>query len=163
MNENIKGYELGWDDTIENDSPDYILLPIGDYDFTVTALERQRYEPKEGAKLPPCNMAILTLEIECKEGTAHIKHNLYLHSSTEGLLCAFFTAIGQRKHGERSRMNWNAIIGAKGRCKVGIRTYKSKTSGEDVTVNEIKKFYEPVINNEAPTSGTSQGYIPGQF
>ena len=37
-------------------------------------------------------------------------------------------------------MNWNAVIGAKGRCKVGIHTWKNN-EGEERKGNDIKKFY----------------------
>lgn len=88
--------EFGWDDEIEKDSDEWVLLPEGDYDFTVTAFERGRHQGSD--KLPPCNKAILTLKVEGKEGTATITHNLFLHSKTEGMLSAFFCAIGQKKH-----------------------------------------------------------------
>ena len=42
--------ELDWDDEIERES-DFVLLPEGDYDFTVTGFERARHEGSE--KLPP--------------------------------------------------------------------------------------------------------------
>ncbi len=128
--------ELGWDDQIEKDGPEYVILPEGDYDFEVTAFERGRHNGSE--KLPPCNMATVSIKIEVPEGTAIINHKLFLHSKTEGMLCSFFTAIGQRKKGERVTMNWNAVVGARGRCKVGNRQWDGKT------FNEIKKFYEPV-------------------
>lgn len=129
-----------WEDEIENDSPDFILLPKGDYDFEVTSYERARYPG--GEKLPPCNQAIVHIKISTPEGDAIIKHNLYLHSKTEGLLCAFFTGIGQRKKGEKIKMNWNTVVGARGRCKVGIREY-TKNNGDKATVNQIEDFYEP--------------------
>ena len=36
--------EFGWEDEIEKDSPDYITLPEGDYDFEVVDFERARHE-----------------------------------------------------------------------------------------------------------------------
>ena len=131
--------ELGWDDEIEKDSGDFILLPEGDYDFTVESFERGRHPGSD--KLPPCNKAILKLRINTDEGAAVITHNLFLHTKTEGMISAFFTSIGQKKKGEKIKMNWNAVIGASGRCKVGIRTWKGN-DGEDHQTNEIKKFYE---------------------
>jgi len=128
--------ELGWDDQIEKDGPEYVILPEGDYDFEVTGFERGRHNGSE--KLPPCNMATVSIKIEVQEGTAIINHKLFLHSKTEGMLCSFFTAIGQRKKGERVTMNWNAVVGARDRCKVGNRQWDGKT------FNEIKKFNEPV-------------------
>jgi hypothetical protein len=140
------GYELGWDDQIEHDSPDFVVLPEGDYDFEVIEFERARHSGSE--KLPPCNIAIVHIQIKNVEGISIIKHRLFLHKKTEGMLCAFFTAIGQRKHGEKFQMNWNAIIGARGRARVGIREYNDKK------YNEIKRFYEPE---------ESKGFQPGRF
>lgn len=137
-----QGYALDWDDEISNDSPEYITLPEGEYAFTVTGFERGRYQPGPNAKLPPCNMAQLTLEIQTPDGlSVPVRDRLFLHSSTEGFLCEFFTAIGQRRHGERVRMNWGAVLGARGRARVGVRSYQK--DGETRTVNEIKKYLEP--------------------
>ncbi len=73
--------ELGWDDEIEKDSGEFILLPEGDYDFTVESFERGRHGGSE--KLPACNKAILRLRIDTGEGSALINHNLFLHTKTE--------------------------------------------------------------------------------
>ena len=146
--------ELDWDGSIQNDSPDFVLLPEGEYDFEVTDFERSRYGG--GAKLPPCNMAILTVKIEAPEGMTSIKHRLYLHTKTEGLLCSFFTAIGQRKHGERMQMDWSKVKGAHGRCKLGIHEWISEKTGEKMQGNEIKRFLEPV---ETP----KKAFTPGDF
>lgn len=132
--------ELAWDDEIVKDS-DFTLIPEGDYNFTVTAFERGRHEGSE--KLPPCNKAIVTLRIALPDGsTQEIKHNMFLHSRCEGLLSTFFTAIGQKRKNEPLHMNWNAVIGATGRCKISIKTWKNK-NGEDMQINDIKKFYAP--------------------
>lgn len=127
--------EFNWDDQIENDSPEFIILPEGDYNFEIIGYERGRHGGSE--KLPPCNMATVQIKIEAPQGIAIINHKLFLHSKTEGLLCDFFTGIGQRKKGEKISMNWNAVTGSVGRCKVSNRIWDGKT------YNEIKKFYEP--------------------
>ena len=147
---NSEDRELGWDDVIENDSPEFVILPDGDYDFEVVDFERGRHNGSE--KLPPCNKAIVHIRIEGKEGISIIKHQLFLHTITEGMLCAFFTGIGQRQKGERLKMNWNAVVGSKGRCKVGIRKW-TNDEGKEMTFNEIKKFYEP----------EGKGFTPGTF
>lgn len=143
--------ELGWDDPIENDGPEFTLLPEGDYDFTVVGFERGRHNGSE--KLPPCNKAVLSIKLEGRAGTTTINHNLFLHTKTEGLLCSFFNSIGQRKHGERITMNWNAVTGSTGRCKVGIRKWTSN-EGKEYSSNEIKKFYEPVVQQTVFKPGT---------
>ena len=148
---NDKGRELSWDEQIENDGPDFILLPERDYDFVVVEFERARHTGSE--KLPPCNKAVVHIKIEAPEGTTIIKHNLFLHSITEGMLCAFFVGIGQRKKGQKVTMNWNAVVGARGRAKVGIRKW-TNDDGKTIEMNEIKKFYEPT---------EAAGFVPGRF
>lgn len=153
--DNNNGYELDWDSAIEKDSPEFILLPEGDYDFTVTKFERGRHNGSE--KLPPCNKAIIYLSIETPEGNAVIQHQLFLHSKTEGMLSAFFTAIGQKKKGEKITMNWNTVVGSKGRCKVYVDTWTGN-DGTEKKSNKIRKFYEP--EDTKPAAG---GYTPGRF
>jgi len=148
---NDVGRELGWDDAIENDGPEFITLPEGDYDFEVISFERARHNGSE--KLPPCPKAVVSIKVTGKEGTTTIKHSLFLHTITEGMLCAFFVGIGQRKHGERLTMNWPAVPGSKGRCKIGIRKW-TNDDGKEFTSNEIKKFYEPEAQQTMFKPGT---------
>ena len=146
--------EIGWDDEIERDGQEWITLPEGDYDFIVTAFERGRHNGSE--KLPACNKAVLSLTIDVPEGTTTIRHNLFLHSRTEGMISAFLIGIGQKKHGEATKPNWRAIVGAKGKAKVIIRKWKGD-DGIERTNNEVKKFYEPEDKSVTP------GFTPGAF
>ncbi|MDF2649829.1 MAG: BCBBV1cgp15 [Paenibacillus sp.] len=143
--------ELGWDDTIEKDGGEFVLLPEGDYNFTVVKFERSRFQGS--TNLPACNQAKLELTVHCpKNGDVTIFHNLFLHTKTEGLLSAFFSAIGQKRKGEPLRMNWNAVIGAKGRCQLEHNKYTSK--GEDRVNNQVKRFYP--YEDYLKQSGTQQ-------
>lgn len=153
-----QGYEIGWDDQIEKESPEFVVLPEGDYDFEVTDFERGRHGGSD--KLPPCNKATVHIKIEGSEGISIIRHNLFLHSITEGMLTAFFTGIGQRRKNEKVKMNWNAVIGSKGRVKIGIKKW-TNDSGAEMTFNEIKKFYDPFDIDSTP--GTQKGFEPGRF
>ena len=147
---NNQGFELGWDSEIEQDSPEYILLPEGDYDFVVKSFERGRYNG--GDKIGPCPKASLTLGIETYQGEAIVTKDLLLHSKLEGLLCEFFTCIGQRQHGQRVTMNWNAVVGARGRVKISHREYKGEK------YNEVKRFLEPKPGAAAPQYQQPQQY-----
>ena len=135
------GGALDWDSEIEKDGGSWTLLPEGVYPFTVTGLERAWHGGS--ANLTPCPKASLTIKVEGPEGSNDITHNLFLHNKTEGLLCAFFIAIGQRQHGERLKMDWGKVIGSKGQCKVSQRKYISTKDGEEKTINDIQKFLEP--------------------
>ncbi len=152
--------ELNWDDEISKES-DFVLIPEGDYRFTVAGFERGRHEGSD--KLPPCNKAIVTLRVELPDGTTQdIKHNLFLHSKCEGLLSAFFTAIGLKKKGEPLKMNWNSVLGTSGRCKITVRNYTTK-DGNSGQSNDIKKFYAPDENAPAKPSQYQQPAQPAGY
>ena len=153
MNTN-EGRAFDWEDEVEQDGPEFITVPEGDYDFEVVKFERARYAG--GAKLPACNQAIIHIKVETPQGQTTIKHNLYLHTITEGMICSFLTGIGQRKHGEKVVPKWSEVVGSTGRCKVGIHAYEK--DGETRTNNEIKRFYEPGENTPKNT-----GFSPGKF
>lgn len=130
--------EYGWEDEIVNEGGDFVLLPEGDYDFTIEKYERARHEGS--AKVPPCNMAKVTFTIWGVEDKIEITENYFLCNKFEWKLSQLFLAIGLKKHGEPLKMNWNAITGKKGRCRVYVDTYKNK-DGEDRKSNKIKKLY----------------------
>lgn len=142
-----QGYELAWDGVIEKDAPDFILLKEGDYDFEITNFERQRHNGSQNGKLPPCPKAVITLRVEGVDkdgnpGVATITHNLFLHSSCEGLLSAFFTGIGRKRKGERLNMDWSNLIGVRGYAHIGVREWTGR-DGETKYSNEVKRFYSP--------------------
>jgi len=145
--------ELSWDDEIEKDSGDFILLPEGDYFFTVSKFERGRFAGS--TKMPACNQAKLELTVHSPEyGDVTVFHNLFLHTKTEGLLSNFFAGIGQKKKGEKLRMNWSTVVGAKGKCQLEINSYTGN-DGKEKTNNQVKKFYP---YEEAFPQGQAQGY-----
>lgn len=149
--------EFGWDDTIQKDS-EFVFLPDGLYWFTVKEYERGRHtpNPQNPGKLPACPKATVHLAVVANEGETELRHNLFLHSTTEGMLSAFFGAIGQKRKGEPLRMDWNAIIGKTGVCKVGSREYNGNK------YNEVKGMiyaedvdYTKVLNAQP---GQAQNY-----
>lgn len=160
MNDMInEGRAFGWDDEFTNEQQEFVLLPEGEYPFEVISMERARYEG--GAKLPPCSMAKLTLRIDGgAKGEATVTHRLYLHTKTQGLLGAFFESIGQCKRGETFRPRWNEVVGARGRCHLGIREYTKQSgphTGETGQSNEVTRFLPPPEPKAAPSQGWTQG------
>lgn len=150
-----EGKELGWDDEIQNDGGDFTVLPAGEYPFKVIGFERGRYAG--GAKLPACNKAIIEVEFDGGDkGTCKTKENLFLHSITEGILCAFFRSIGQRKSGEKLTMDWGKVVGSEGVAKLKIRKYTSK-DGEEREANQVQQWLDPKPATEAT------GFTEGAF
>lgn len=159
MNDNQSaGREYNWDDEISQDSAEFALLPEGEYEFSVTGFERGRYPG--GAKLPSCPKATVSLRFEGVEGVAVIKHNFFLHSKCEGLLCAFFTCLGMRKRGEPLRMDWPGTVGRTGRAKITVRSYTGN-DGRECQTNDVKQFLEPENAPAAPAA--AQSWTPGAF
>ena len=72
---------MDWDDAIENDGQEFIILPEGDYNFTVTDFERGRFPGS--AKMSACNKATLTLQVKTDDGIASVRTDLILNRVVE--------------------------------------------------------------------------------
>lgn len=132
---------MNWNSIIENDgeAPEYIVLPEGDYDFTVTSFEKSEHEGS--AKIPPCPKAILELTVKTPRGISVIRENLFLDESFEWKLCQFFRSIGQRDHGQKYTMDWSKVQGAKGRAHIIVNEW---TGSDGVTRqnNRVQKYLD---------------------
>ena len=156
-NLNDPGRELGWEDEIENEGSPRVVLEPGEYPFTVQSFERARFAGSE--KVPPCPQAIVHLQINAPEGPVPMNVNLFLHTRFEWKLCQFFPSLGLRQHGEKLRMNWAAVAGRSGRCKITKRTYKDRND-VDREANDVDEFLDPIGAPSAPPAG---GFTPGAF
>lgn len=132
--------ELGWDDEIsdEGEGYSYTLLPEGDYEFTVAKFERARHAGS--AKVPPCNMAKVTFTVWGAEDKTEITENYFLCKKFEWKLSQLFLSVGLKKHGEPLRMNWAALTGVHGKCRVYIDNY-TKKDGTEGKSNKIRRLY----------------------
>lgn len=130
--------EFGWEDEICDEGKAFVLLPEGDYDFTVKGYERARFAGSE--KMPACNMAKVTFIINGAEDTIEITENYFLANKFEWKLSQLFLSVGLKKHGETLHMNWNALAGLSGKCHIYIDNFKRK-DGSDGQSNKIKKLY----------------------
>lgn len=132
---------MDWNDFIQNDGNEveFVLLPEGDYDFTVTNFERG--EHPGSAKIPACHKAILELTIKTSNGVAIVRENLFLTPEAEWKLCQFFRSIGFRAHGQKVRMDWDKVVGQKGRAHIYVDSW---TGDDGVTRqnNKVKKFLD---------------------
>lgn len=145
---------MDWEDTIESDGAEFVVLPEGDYTFTITNFERGRFPGSP--KIPACNKATITINIDNDIGVATARFDLILYRTLEWKIASFFRCIGQKKHGEKVAMNWNGIVGARGRAHIKPRTYKK--DGEDRQVNDVDRFYDydesvgfqPVNDDDVP-------------
>ena len=130
---------LDWDSAIETDGQEFVTLEEGDYNFEITGFERGRFPGS--AKIPACNKAAITAVVRTAEGIATVKFDLILYRSLEWRISAFFRCIGQKKHGERLVMDWNRVVGSKGRAHFKPRKYTNNT-GEEKVANDIERFID---------------------
>ena len=143
---------LDWNEGIEKET-EFELLPEGVYDFTVESFERGYYNGSD--KMSACNQANITMRVQdpISGKTGKVVDTLYLHTKAEWRLSQFFTAIGQKKKGERlGSMNWNAVPGAKGRLKLSINQYTAK-DGNKRENNRVKEYLPK----------EQKVFTPGQF
>lgn len=160
--------EYSWDDEIQNEDA-FTLLDAGDYEFEIVKFERARHEGSE--KIPPCNKAVVTFRV----GETTLTENFLLCSTLEWKLSQLFLSAGLKRHGEPLRMNWQALPGKRGVCKVIVHKYTK--DGSEREINRIDKLYaydeqpqnvirlggQPVGSGLAPTSAPAQTWNGGSF
>ena len=158
MSEFVDNRVLDWDSPIEDDGNGFVLLPEADYDFIVSGFDRGQYNGS--ANIPACPKAMLTLTISAPEGNVQVKQDLYLCGKMEWKISSFFRSIGQKKHGERLVMDWNAVIGSTGMAHFIQRTY----TGNDGTLkkaNDVQYFIDYIAPEKmAPKLDDSGEDIP---
>lgn len=132
---------LEWNGTIEQDGNDFVVFPEGDYEFTVSKVERGEHPGSE--KIGPCPKANLELTVKCPLGTSTIKDALFLDDSVEWKLSSFFRSVGLKEHGKSYVMDWNGSIGRKGRAHIIENKYIGN-NGKEYTNNKIEKYLDPL-------------------
>lgn len=143
---------LDWDSEVSYETQAaYEVLEPGEYRFRVTGFERKRYNGS--AKLPPCPMAELELELDngLQQGKAWQK--LFLTQKQAWKSAQFFKAAGLIAEDAScdGRLPWGEALGAEGSCKVGNREYNGKT------YNEVTDFLKP---SEAKGAAAQQAPAP---
>ena len=145
---------MDWDDVIQDDGQEFVVLPEGDYTFTVTNFERGRFPGS--AKIPACNKATISINIDNDLGIATARFDLILYRTLEWKIASFFRSIGEKKHGEKVVMNWNDIVSKRGKAHIKPRSYVK--DGTERQVNDVERFYDydesvgfaPVNDSEVP-------------
>lgn len=140
---NDLGTAIGWDDEITAEEDSFELLEPGDYPFVVESVTRKQFDGS--AKMSPCFIEELSLNIQ----GFSIAHALFLNTKFLSKISEFFVAIGQARYGQKFRPNWTGLVGARGMCKVGYRTWTGK-DGTERKSNTVLAFYPPDKSMSAP-------------
>lgn len=139
----------GWDDAVDTTEPEKVLLPEGVVCFFVEDWQKKKREVGERGI---CNIAKLNMLVQPLEDNGieaqPLEDDLILHSDFKWKFLQFFTAIGQRKHGDNGSFvpNWDAVAGKSGRCVIKHRTFtykKGAKEGQSGTAMEIDRFLAP--------------------
>lgn len=124
---------LSWDAVIEDEGTGgWEPIEPGEYDFEVVNYNRQF------AKDNTTPVLELTLLVEGRE----LKDWLHFKKTVEWKISQFLVSIGMKKHGEPSKVDFDNLIGSKGRCKVSVRTFQ-KRDGTEGKGNNIDTYLEP--------------------
>ena len=147
----VEGREFGWDDEIQSDAQEFVLLPEGDYNATIEKVDRGR--SKGEGKLPPCNMAIVYFTVYGDHGEeVSLRENYILHERMEWKLSELFRGTGLKKEGEKIRMNWGALLGKTVRAHI---TQEPGLKDPSKMFNRIEKLY--------PKDAAKPAFTPGKF
>lgn len=143
---------FGWNDEVIDDGSQFenkplVTLPEGDYEFKVVKFTKAFQKPS--ANIPNgCNKAELILKISGPDGDSLVNENLFLMRKMEWKLSSFLRAIGQKKHGEACRPDWNKVYdpntkqGATGRAHFKVEEYVAN-DGTTKTKNVVDKYLDP--------------------
>ena len=146
QNNNIEftneGTSLDWNSEISSKTI-FEFIP-GEYDFEVIDFQRGSHPGSE--KLPACPKAIVKLKVMYNGSSLSVDKHLFLHSKMEGLLSDFFISIGLMNKGDSLKMNWDNVVGRRGRAY-----FYNREASNGKKYFEVKKFLPP--DNNAASSG----------
>lgn len=163
---------MNYDFDQELDAPTPLtVFPEGLCSFAVTKMEKRREEVKnKGVSVGTCNIArviLATTHVSTGETTT-LDYDLVLESSRMFRVWEFFTAIGQRKHGDAQAKfapNWNKVVDSTGLLLT--KHNEGKKARDDgtfpvfvniakfMTEEEAEKLSQEVIDGIPGANGTS--------
>ena len=135
---NIDSSVMDWNDVIEDDGQEFVLLPEGGYNVVVTNFERGRFPGS--AKIPATNKATISIQNFSEMGVALMKFDLIFSKALTWKLSAFFRSIFQKKV-VKITMDWNKVLGAKGRAHIKQKVYTNQ-SDEEKNINDLDYFID---------------------
>lgn len=128
--------------------PAFVLLPEGDYDFTVTKCERIEHTQSGESKIPSCPAAKMTLTVQSEQGETNIFKTYFLYDQElpavngrnktwvpiaamiEFLLAISFSEQKLKNERDEFVVPWGEIEGKTGRAHIIQKNYQGKTYNE---------------------------------
>ena len=148
-----------WDSPADVDDTGNAVLKNGKYRFVVKSKTNAISKGDVTAGAKQASLVLMVYDIndenyENRIGTAYDR--LTLHDSTWGMVCAFFRAIGERKHGESIIPKWDEVAGASGKAVLFQDEYNGKIS------MKVKHYLFPDEVPAEPTEPT-EPVAPADF
>lgn len=130
-----------WDSEISADGQDFTPLPEGDYIYEITEMKKEYFSGSD--KIPACPRAALTLKVYAEDMSRSVTvyERLLLCAKMEWRVSGFLRSIGVKKHGQKVRPNWDAMVGKTGIAHFTIEDYTSK-DGAHRQRNHLDRFID---------------------
>lgn len=152
MENNNQAYDFNA--TIEIPEQEFILLPEGTYQFTVTKVERGYHQPnpQNPGKIPAgTGVVTVYLSINTNEGTAIVKDRFFMHPSVNWRIGAFHKAVGLiPEESKQVTMNWDGSVGKTGYCSI------KHVQGNQATFMNVEKYLKPSQASTQQVQATPQ-------
>lgn len=139
---------------------DFVILPKGEYPFTIMKVEFKTYQPKAGKTsgiTKPCKQITLGLKANGGDkGCAWVDENLYFYPTCMFRVLSVFKSVGLISDGFKGSLPWDQLKGAEGRAKFEVEQYFSKKYNEDRERMIAKTFLKPTVNAAPKTKSSDE-------
>ena len=131
-----------------SEKKDFVVLPDGNYKFTITKVEHTTYQPKEGKTTgitAPCKQIKLGIVIHGgAAGNSWADENLFCWKTTLFKALLVLKSIGAiPEHGFKGAPPIDQLKGGEGVCRIKTETYAKRDGSGEGTKNVIDRFYVP--------------------
>lgn len=141
-------YEQNGDGT-SND--DFVVLPKGEYPYTVSKVSFENYQPKAGKTTgitKPCKKIRLGLIVDGGDkGKAWVDENLYFYPTCMYKILSVFKSVGLISDGFKGTLPWDELKDKTGRAKFDVESYHSTKYNDDRERMVAKTFLKPAASD----------------
>lgn len=151
--EEMTDWDLEIDDAEVKESSggntDFVVLPKGNYKFSITKVEHATFQPKAGKQGgidKPCKQIKLGIIVDGGAlGKSWVDDNLFAWPSCLPRILSVLKSIGEIQDGFKGKIgdHLDALKGAEGVCKVDVEKYHSNKYNQDMEKNVIKVYFKP--------------------
>lgn len=139
-----------------DNNDDFVILPKGEYPFTILKVEFKNYQPKPGKTTgitKPCKQIALGIKVNGGDkGSAWVDENLYFYPNCMYKILSVFKSVGLISDGFKGALPWDQLKGSEGRAKFEVEQYFSKKYNEDRERMIAKTFLKSAVAPAAETT-----------